>query len=102
LITEKLRKNTPGVSIGSMKRTDFVPEHGLAMATGLSLAYPIVSLDRLNALKFLKREPFDLDYDQKGWCLVQYDGLNLGWVKVLPNRVNNYLPKHLRIRMDIQ
>jgi len=28
---------------------------------------------------------------------VQYGGLNLGWIKVLPGRINNYYPKEWRI-----
>ncbi|MBK6995726.1 MAG: hypothetical protein IPH31_12640 [Lewinellaceae bacterium] len=36
-----------------------------------------------------------------GWTLARYEGLNLGWVKILPNRLNNYLPQERRIRMAI-
>ena len=101
-ITEQLRKNAPGVRVGSLKRLDFVPEHGLAMVTGMDLNFPCVELEKKEALTFLKRGPFEANTDAKGWHLVQYQGQHLGWVKILPNRINNYLPKHLRIRMDIQ
>lgn len=101
LITELLRKNAPGIQVGSLKREDFVPEHGLAMTTGLDLRYPTIVLDRTQALIYLKREPFEASTSLTGWHLVQFQGLNLGWVKVLPNRINNYLPKHLRIRMSL-
>jgi NOL1/NOP2/fmu family ribosome biogenesis protein len=37
----------------------------------------------------------------KGWYIIRYKGLGLGWIKALGNRVNNYLPKSWRIRMDI-
>ena len=36
-----------------------------------------------------------------GWMLASYQGLGLGWAKGLANRLNNYLPKEWRIRMDI-
>jgi len=37
-----------------------------------------------------------------GWLLCRYGGLNLGWIKALPNRMNNYLPPERRIRMEIK
>ncbi|MBL7733585.1 MAG: hypothetical protein JNM88_20615, partial [Chitinophagaceae bacterium] len=32
-----------------------------------------------------------------GWQTVSYNGHPLGWVNKLPNRINNYYPKELRI-----
>ncbi|WP_317038818.1 methyltransferase RsmF C-terminal domain-like protein [Sphingobacterium populi] len=37
------------------------------------------------------------DSGKIGWLLVRYQGVNLGWIKALPNRINNYYPKELRI-----
>ena len=37
------------------------------------------------------------DSGKTGWLLVRYQGVNLGWIKALPNRINNYYPKELRI-----
>jgi len=102
MITEVLRKNAPGSQVGSLKRDDFVPEHGLAMTTGIELQYTSIDLERSQALLYLKREPFETRVTTLGWHLIRYQGINLGWVKVLPNRINNYLPKHLRIRMEIR
>jgi NOL1/NOP2/fmu family ribosome biogenesis protein len=28
---------------------------------------------------------------------MEYEGLALGWAKLLPNRINNYYPKEIRI-----
>jgi NOL1/NOP2/fmu family ribosome biogenesis protein len=36
----------------------------------------------------------------KGWNLIRHCGLNLGWAKVLPNRLNNYYPGEWRILKD--
>jgi NOL1/NOP2/fmu family ribosome biogenesis protein len=36
-----------------------------------------------------------------GWGLVSYKNFSLGWINVLPNRINNYYPKELRILKDI-
>jgi NOL1/NOP2/fmu family ribosome biogenesis protein len=38
----------------------------------------------------------------RGWQLARFGGLNLGWLKGVGQRVNNYLPKDWRIRMDIR
>ncbi|WP_420153149.1 methyltransferase RsmF C-terminal domain-like protein, partial [Siphonobacter sp.] len=61
-----------------------------------------LEVSREDALRFLKREDFAYETSQKGWHLVSYQGHGLGWVKVLPNRLNNYLPKDWRILMDIR
>ena len=33
-----------------------------------------------------------------GWVLAGFGGLALGWIKAMPNRMNNYLPMERRIR----
>jgi NOL1/NOP2/fmu family ribosome biogenesis protein len=33
----------------------------------------------------------------KGWALATYKNTNLGWLKVLQNRINNYYPVEWRI-----
>ena len=35
-----------------------------------------------------------------GWNWVQFEGVVLGLVKVLPNRINNYYPAEWRILKD--
>ena len=52
-------------------------------------------------LKFLAREPFVLEGMPKGFFLMTYKNLPLGFVKNLGNRCNNLLPASRRIRMDI-
>jgi 16S rRNA C967 or C1407 C5-methylase (RsmB/RsmF family)/NOL1/NOP2/fmu family ribosome biogenesis protein len=93
-----------GVHIGQFKGQDFVPDHALALSNAASPTLPAVDLIREQALLFLKKENFELPAGapSKGWVLARYQGLNLGWMKVLPNRWNNYLPQERRIRMDIR
>jgi NOL1/NOP2/fmu family ribosome biogenesis protein len=50
-----------------------------------------------DALHYLRREDLRLGEPLKGWALMRYRGMNLGWAKILPNRVNNYYPKEMRI-----
>ena len=58
-----------------------------------------VELNKEAALQYLKRKEFTVDA-AKGWTLVKYCGLPLGWIKVLPNRINNYYPSEWRILKD--
>ena len=90
-----------GFEVGIIKGKDFIPSHGLALSTSLGTNTSIVELSKENALRFLKREHFELDAE-KGWVLIQYKGLGLGWVKNLGSRFNNYLPNEWRIRMAIE
>lgn len=89
-----------GLEMGSFKGTDFIPSHALALSTAVSDELPRLELSEGEALQFLKKENLLFDAP-KGWLLVTYQGLGLGWVKGLGNRINNYLPKDWRIRMEI-
>jgi len=93
-----------GTRIGQFKGRDFVPDHALALSNEVSADLPGVDLNLEQALLFLKKENFDLPpgAPAKGWVLARHQGLNLGWLKALPNRWNNYLPQELRIRMEIR
>jgi NOL1/NOP2/fmu family ribosome biogenesis protein len=42
-------------------------------------------------------ENIDLNITEKGWSLMTFEGHPLGWAKLLPNRINNYYPKEIRI-----
>ncbi|MEQ1745920.1 MAG: RNA methyltransferase [Saprospiraceae bacterium] len=92
-----------GTRFGQFKGSDFVPDHALALSNAASSALPAVELPRNLALLFLKKDNFELPggAPSKGWVLARHQGLNLGWMKILPNRWNNYLPPERRIRMDI-
>jgi 16S rRNA C967 or C1407 C5-methylase (RsmB/RsmF family)/NOL1/NOP2/fmu family ribosome biogenesis protein len=96
-----LQKRSTGLEIGQFKGEDFIPSHELALSTAISNELPFVELSKEDALKFLKRENFEISSTELGWFLAKYEGLNLGFLKVIGNRVNNYFPKEWRIRMDI-
>lgn len=88
-----------GVPLGTFKGKDFVPDHALALSLGRSPALPMADLDREQALQFLRKEHFDLPAGvPSGWVLAGFGGLALGWIKAMPNRMNNYLPMERRIR----
>lgn len=86
-----------GVPIGKLSVKEFIPEHDLAMSTLIHPVLPVLSLSKAQALTYLRKDELVKESDHRGWMLVQYAGLNLGWIKVLPGRINNYYPKEWRI-----
>lgn len=85
-----------GVEIGTIKGKDMVPSHELALGSIPLLHMPSISLNKENSLQYLRRKETVMEASN-GWNLVKYEGLPLGWVKVLPNRINNYYPAEWRI-----
>jgi 16S rRNA C967 or C1407 C5-methylase (RsmB/RsmF family)/NOL1/NOP2/fmu family ribosome biogenesis protein len=102
-VIEKLvRLKWFGINTGEFKGKDMIPSHALALNNLVNPDIQHVETDRTQALRFLKKETFDLpDGITNGWTLVRHHGLHLGWIKVMPGRMNNYLPQERRIRMDI-
>jgi hypothetical protein len=49
----------------------------------------------------MRRDNFMLHNAAKGWNIVTYKGINLGFANNLGNRVNNYFPMEWRIRMNL-
>lgn len=91
-----------GWHAGAPGPKEWLPEYDLALSGALSAEVPGVELNLEEALLYLKKETFSpVHTPAKGWATARYKGLGLGWMKVLDKRINNYLPKNLRIRMDI-
>ena len=86
-----------GVNMGSLIRNELIPSHELAMSTILNPDITAVSLDLNKALQFLRLESIEKDFDGTGWMLMKYGDLPLGFIKALPNRINNYYPREWRI-----
>lgn len=93
-----------GIEIGTLKGKDLVPSVGVALSHCLSPTLPRIALSQAQAIAYLRREEVVLpDACPIGWCLVQYEGHCLGWIKVLSSgRCNNYYPTHWKIRMNIE
>ncbi len=90
-----------GTALGQLLK-GIVPEHDLAMSVHLAKDVPRVHLNQQEALHFLKKEAVQTDKGYQGWHVATFENLALGWGKWMPNRMNNYLPKSHRIRMDIE
>jgi 16S rRNA C967 or C1407 C5-methylase (RsmB/RsmF family)/NOL1/NOP2/fmu family ribosome biogenesis protein len=85
-----------GIELGAVKGKDVVPSHELALSLLPLHELNAIELSKDDALQYLRRKELGLQAT-KGWSLVRYCGLPLGWVKVLPNRINNYYPAEWRI-----
>ncbi len=94
-----LRKT--GTVLGMPTAKEWLPAHDVALSIHRGNAVNTIALSKEQSLKFLKKEDTDISLENKGWFLLTYKGLGLGWIKSIGNRYNNYLPKHWRIRMEI-
>jgi NOL1/NOP2/fmu family ribosome biogenesis protein len=92
-----------GCAAGTIKGKDFIPDADLALSMILvDGAYPKADVDVQTALAYLHRDVIRLDDAPKGYVLVTYQGLPLGFVKNLGNRCNNLYPQSRRIRMNVK
>jgi 16S rRNA C967 or C1407 C5-methylase (RsmB/RsmF family)/NOL1/NOP2/fmu family ribosome biogenesis protein len=100
LIQASLRITYAGVFIATVKHDKLIPEHALAVSSSINYeAFYRVELDEANALQFLRKETLSIQPNYKGFALATYNHLGLGFMNVLPGRVNNLYPSEWRIRM---
>jgi 16S rRNA C967 or C1407 C5-methylase (RsmB/RsmF family)/NOL1/NOP2/fmu family ribosome biogenesis protein len=96
-LADQLYLRKAGIIVGKIAGNTLVPDHALALSDLLSDKTVAVTLKKEEALQYLRREEVKIPAAQTGWTLVKYEGISLGWVKILPNRVNNYYPSAWRI-----
>ena len=91
-----------GVKIGQIKGKNLVPAHDLAVSPWVHPKVPRQLLDRAQSLQYLKCQEPDIELDESspGWHLATFEGIGLGWMKILQHRVNNYYPRNWRILKD--
>ena len=100
---KNLRIVHAGITIGQTKGRDFIPHQALALSTILKKdAFPCVDLEYEDAIKYLRKESIELHGDvPRGYVVVCYKGLPLGFVKNIGNRSNNLYPNEWRVRMTL-
>ena len=88
-----------GVLMYEQKGKDLIPQAALALSRVYKRgAYPEAELSYEEAISFLRKEAIVLADAPRGFVLVTYNGLPLGWVKNIGNRCNNLYPEFWRIR----
>lgn len=101
-LSEVLRIVKPGTGILEFKNNGFVPLHDLAMSVlNKPGAFPSVELDLSEALAFLRRDNFGNKFSERGWNIMKYKGINLGFINNIGTRFNSYYPVEWRIRMRL-
>lgn len=89
-----------GTAILEITKNKFVPDHALALSIKLQKDnFPHIQVSREQALAYLRKETLNIASQPLGFALIEYEGLGLGWVNVLQNRINNLYPATWRIRM---
>jgi NOL1/NOP2/fmu family ribosome biogenesis protein len=103
VLAKYLHLKNAGIMMGELLKEKLLPDHHLALSSALSPSINRIDVTKEEAQKYLKKDTLILTqkYEQ-GIYLITYEGLGLGWVKVLQNRINNYLPTHFRILKDIK
>ncbi|MGC4103185.1 methyltransferase RsmF C-terminal domain-like protein [Ferruginibacter sp.] len=86
-----------GIRMGTVIRNELIPHHELAMSNIMKNELLFCDVDMETALQYLRRQDIKTDTTLKGWVLIRYRQLPLGWLKIMPNRINNYYPKEWRI-----
>lgn len=89
-----------GVTVAKIKGRDWMPVHALALSTSLNRSvFPMVEVAYGQAVAYLRKETFTLPQDvEKGFVLLLFGGVPIGFVKNLGNRFNNLYPQEWRIR----
>ena len=90
-----------GTPVATFKGTQFSPHPALALSCDFnSEAFHSEDLSTEQSLRYLQKENIHIEGNDRGWILVKYNNLPLGWMKNIGNRTNNYFPKERRIRMN--
>lgn len=100
LLQQSARVIHSGITLGEMKGKDLIPHHSLAMSTALAKeVFPKAEVTYEQAIAYLRKESLVLDADvPRGYVLLTYQQVPLGFVKNIGNRANNLYPQEWRIR----
>ncbi len=97
MIQSALYIKKAGVKMGTLIRNELIPDHELAVSNIISHSIPRQDIEKETALQYLRREAIEIPPGKKGWIMLTYMQLPLGWIKVIASRINNYYPASWRI-----
>ena len=100
IANKELKVIHAGIKVGSQKGKDIIPEQGLALSTLLYKEhFPQVEVSYMEAISFLRKEAITLPSETpRGFVLLTYKGIPLGWEKNIGNRANNLYPQEWKIK----
>lgn len=103
LLTDSMNTIKSGTKIFTRKKNDYIPSHDLALSVYFRKGiFPTSELDLPDALAYLSKKDLNFSVPYKGWNIVAYHDISLGFIKNLGIRINNYYPSHWRIRMNYE
>jgi NOL1/NOP2/fmu family ribosome biogenesis protein len=97
IIRSSLYIKKAGVKLGTIIRNELIPSHELAVSNIINAAVSTLEADNDTALQYLRKADVSIESESRGWVLLTYQQLPLGWIKIMPGRINNYYPKEWRI-----
>ena len=86
-----------GIRLGNIIRNELIPHHEFALSNLFSEKVCSFEVDLTTSLQYLRRNEITIKTGKTGWAIITYKSLPLGWIKILPARINNYYPKEWRI-----
>jgi 16S rRNA C967 or C1407 C5-methylase (RsmB/RsmF family)/NOL1/NOP2/fmu family ribosome biogenesis protein len=99
---QNLKVVKAGTKIFVVKNNDYLPSHELALSDNLKKdGFPEAEITLNEAIAYLRRDNFVVRDAAKDWNILTYKGVNIGFVKNIGSRVNNYFPVEWRIRMNL-
>lgn len=99
-LSKRLYIHHAGTALATAKHDKLIPSHGAALSVHLRKEnFQVINLTLEQALQYLRKETLNLGLEGKGYALVEYNNIPLGWINILSNRVNNLYPAEWRIRM---
>lgn len=100
VVERTLKVLSAGVQLGEVKGRDLVPHHAAALSAAVSpAAFARVELGYADAVSYLRKEAVALPPDTpRGYVVVTFCGVPLGFEKNIGNRANNLYPAEWRIK----
>lgn len=95
-----VRVVSAGVRLMRIGKNYIEPDHALAMALPTEMAHRRMDLSDEQALRYLAGEALPHE-GEKGWTLVTWRNMPLGWGKASGGQMKNHLPKGLRKHLHI-
>lgn len=103
ILLQSLHVKMFGVCGVQIKNHNLIPQPELAFATAFKKSsYPCLELTQENALKFLRKDVFEIENYVQGWAVVTFKNIPLGFVKINGSRINNYYAVNFRIRKTLE
>ncbi len=103
ILLQSLHVKMFGFSGAQLKHRDIIPQPEIAFAIAFKKAhFPCFELNHEDALKFLRKDIFEIESNVQGWAVVTFKYIPLGFIKINGSRVNNYYAVNWRLRKTIE